>query len=114
MHAGPKPETCHIDMLIPDLLRGNDGSQIFIQRPVHSLDKPITLWVIARRKYLLGAHNVANPQEYPIDTNFPRSDISFSGGPSHTRSSPNYKLLLEYNLILTQRLKDYPLALVGL
>jgi hypothetical protein len=32
----------------------------------------------------------------------------------YTRSSPSYKLLLEYNLLLTQRLASHPLALVVL
>jgi hypothetical protein len=32
----------------------------------------------------------------------------------YTRSAPSYKLLSEYNLILTQRLTSYPLVLVGL
>jgi hypothetical protein len=31
-----------------------------------------------------------------------------------TRSTPSYKLISEYNLLLTQRLTSYPLVLVGL
>jgi hypothetical protein len=32
----------------------------------------------------------------------------------YTRSTASYKLLSEYNLVLTQRLKSYPLVLVAL
>jgi hypothetical protein len=65
----------------------------------------------------------ANAREIQIGSpegHFPRGNNRYPGSRAwrysvfYTRPTLRYKLLLEYNLLLTQRLTSYPLVLVGL
>jgi hypothetical protein len=80
----------------------------YIQTQAHS-SRHQARWVLFLQdfhfywEYVSGASNRA---AYALS----RQDVD----PCYTRSTLSYKLLLEYNLLLTQRITSYPLALVGL